>query len=86
VSDDVVVIDGWCMFQSFVTDSRWFKSTLRRLCCSQVQQKKLLIERVMSDVSWPPVGESTTVTEEQNIDQTHTQTHTRTTLDGAADE
>jgi len=46
-----------------MTDSRWFKSCLQRVCwCrrhTQVTDKKLLIQRVMADHSWPPVGQST---------------------------
>jgi len=49
--------------QTFLTDSPSFKSALRRICwwrrSSRDTEKKLMIQRVINDCSWPPVGEST---------------------------
>jgi len=52
-----------CVVQTFLTDSPSFKSALRRICwwrrSSRDTEKKLMIQRVINDCSWPPVGEST---------------------------
>jgi len=51
----------------FVVDSPGFKSVLRRLCwwrgaAAPCSGKKLLIEQVLDDVSWPPIGQTQTTT------------------------
>ena len=63
--------------QTLITDSASFKLALRRLCCwcrkvSERRKKKLLIQRVMDDVSWPPVGQNTLQTND-SVPETRTQ-------------
>jgi len=52
--------------ETFLTDSAAFKAALRRLYCrsssSDDREKKLLIQRVLDDHSWPPVNHSTIAT------------------------